>query len=445
MVGLGMPEILILLLLGYGGGSADLVSVLNPEAYFNSRGIEINLPKMTELAGKDPVDGKTQTAQLLAIGYLQDHAADVKKHKERDRIVELLQQIAQGKRSQDRLGFAKDAARRALARVQGKEIPSLTLPENSARGDALSWFPADSSLVGSLDGRGLQFPGTAKHKLSSIPLPIPGVQEELYKFAERVGNVRIDRVSFAYAEVPQNTNQSRIYIRFSGKVDHRRLSKYLQDDHGLKVQEKKGQRGENITIMEKSPPAWAIVGDTDLILAGYPNQHQGKDHEVLEEALALYAGKGLAATNGLLKGELQKISPKAAALLVGELPPELRKGFAQGAQPFLASPRRVTCDITRGQNRLDLRFAGVFDTPADAQTFTAHVLKLKNDGIKLVKELPEQVAPKEKKDSLLKVLDSITATANAVNGNAQVAVPIETIRQWAEVVLPKQALPAPNN
>jgi hypothetical protein len=446
MAGLGAAELLVLLMLSMGGGSPDLISLIPAEGYFQSRGIALSVPKMIELAGKVPVDGKTQTAQLLALRFLASDAAKLKKDNDYARAVDLLEQIAQGKKAQDKLGFAKEYATAALARLKGKQPMLPTLPDNSTRDEALRWFPADSSLVGCLDLRGLRFASPNKElKLSSLPLfGFIGLQNDMFsKLADAVGNVRIDRFSFAYADVPQNNNQSRFFYRMSGKVDHKRLVNYLQKDLGVKVQSRVGSKGEAISILDIQPgvngaPSFALIGDSDLVLGGYPMQNQGKHEEVLEQTLALQAGKGLPVTNGLLKGDLQNTSAKAAALLVGELPQEFRKALALGGGelPLKALPQRLTCELIGGKDRLDVRFSGIFDNAADAKSFREGVLKLKDDGIKAVKNLPEQVVPKNKKDSLLKVFDSLTVEGKGANAGVGVVVPLATIRQWAELAIP---------
>jgi hypothetical protein len=452
MVGLGSAEILVLMVLGMGGGSPDLISLIPAEEYFQARGVEVSAYKMIELAGKDPVDGKTQTAQLLALRFLASNPAKLKKDSDYAKALKLLEQIAAGRKAQDKQGLAKDYAAKTLAILQGKQPVLLAMPENSARDEALRWFPADSSLVGSFDLRGLRFPqATPMPALSPLRVVgfmggFMGLQNQFFfKIADAIGNVRIDRFSFAYADVPGNTNQSRFFYRVTGKMDRKRLVNYLQKEHGLKVQSRIGERNEAISIVELpgpgGAPSLALVGDTDMVLGGYPAVNQAKHEEVLEQALALEAGKGLPVTNGLLKGDLQNTSPKAAALLVGELPIDFRKALAMGQLPLQALPRRLTVELLGSKDRLDVRFSGIFDNPADAKTFRRGVLKLKDDGITAVKNLPEQIAPKSKKDSLLKVLESITIEARGANAQAAVILPLETMRQWAELAIPGPALP----
>jgi hypothetical protein len=93
-------------MVGLGGnGAKDFVSLLDAPQYFKSRGIEMKVEKMLELAGKTPADGKEQVQQLLAIRWLGEHADTIKKT---GNARETLQAIADGKEAKDRHGFAAD-------------------------------------------------------------------------------------------------------------------------------------------------------------------------------------------------------------------------------------------------------------------------------------------------------------------------------------------------
>ena len=72
MVAFGFLEILVLLLVGTGSGPTDLVSFINADDYFQSRAIEVKAGSLTELAAREPTDGKGAISQLLAIRWLGD-------------------------------------------------------------------------------------------------------------------------------------------------------------------------------------------------------------------------------------------------------------------------------------------------------------------------------------------------------------------------------------
>src|SRR5262245_4151009 len=126
--------ILMMLALTGGTGSTDLISFVDGPDYFKAREIEVKLEKMVELAAKTPEDGKDSVAQLLAIRWLGDHPAEVKKAKN---ARQTLQQITAGKKGKDAAGFARDYAERALAKLDGKPLPGPTLAAKSVREEGL--------------------------------------------------------------------------------------------------------------------------------------------------------------------------------------------------------------------------------------------------------------------------------------------------------------------
>src|SRR5437870_4041672 len=107
MVMVSWMQVLLLLVTSAAGQPTDLASLLSPADYFQSRGIEMSTDKLLELAAKDPVDGRTQLAQLLALRALGDdknfkNAANYATQRK------ILEDIAAGLKAQDKLGFAKE-------------------------------------------------------------------------------------------------------------------------------------------------------------------------------------------------------------------------------------------------------------------------------------------------------------------------------------------------
>src|SRR5260370_14372748 len=119
---IGLLEMLVLLAGTAGLPANDLVSMIQADDYFAARSIAVNAKQMTELADKEPADGKKQVQQLLAIRWLGENPLatrkDVGAH-------EVLEQIAAGKKGQDLHGFARGHAKQALARLDGKPLPPL--------------------------------------------------------------------------------------------------------------------------------------------------------------------------------------------------------------------------------------------------------------------------------------------------------------------------------
>src|SRR5262245_45770244 len=96
---------LLFLLLGFGSNSRDLVSYINPVDYVASRKVEARVETLLDLAAKTPATGKDQVMQLLAIRKLVANPAQARQDA---RVRDLLVQIAERKKGQDRLGFAEE-------------------------------------------------------------------------------------------------------------------------------------------------------------------------------------------------------------------------------------------------------------------------------------------------------------------------------------------------
>src|SRR5262245_31213657 len=251
-------SLLIVMLFGASGVSTDSVALLDAADYFKSRAIEVKVDKLLDVAGKDPTDGKTQVAQLLAIRWLGEHPDEAKK----DRNTRaLLEQIAGGKKAQDPQGFAREYAQRALAQLDGKTHPPQKLPENSLL-DALSWFPERSSYFGAIDVRGAgekSFDEAAVRKIVSANMT-PIVREQVFKFVDKIGNVRLDRISFAHSPEPKAEGKAQIYIRISGKGDPQRVASIFKDLlKGAAVKQEKPIKDRPVILIQgEEPPVIAI-------------------------------------------------------------------------------------------------------------------------------------------------------------------------------------------
>ena len=189
----------------------------------------------------------------------------------------------------------------------------------------------------------------------------PEMLNKAFGVVEKVGNVRIERIAFAYVDGPKGLGLGKFHIRFTGKANHAWLLEGLKD---LNVQTKteKGPRGETITTLSKPNQdlAIALIGDTDLVLAGY--QKDAADHqELIVKMLDIRAGKAQHAGEGSLKMELAKVPAKACGLLVGRVPAEA----SQGA-PF-PMPVMINAHLQRVENAIDLQLAVRMTDEQDSQ------------------------------------------------------------------------------
>jgi hypothetical protein len=121
MMVFGFAEILALALLTGGMNDTDLVAMVQPKAYFESRQIRLSIDSMIDVAIREPKDNKAQIMQLSALRYLTDESVAFKKADNYASNREAIEEIAQGKRAQDKAGFAREYAQRMLDKLDGKK------------------------------------------------------------------------------------------------------------------------------------------------------------------------------------------------------------------------------------------------------------------------------------------------------------------------------------
>jgi len=375
MVATSFSGLLMVLLTGAGTPANDLVSWIDPADYFKSRDVFLSADKMMVLADSEPADAKEEIARLLALRWLGAHPDDARKA---EKSLATLKQVAAGKKGNDPHGFAREYAQRALAVIEGKPAPAAPpLPAGSVRDEALRWFPADVTICGALDLRPSGDPKgpDAKHPKEFPPVGLaaflpPDAKERLYQFAEAVGNLRVHRIAFALQMPARGAEPERIYLRVTGLGDRGRLAAFIgQQLRGATVTAKKGPRGEPITLAgsEDNAPAFALAGDTDVIIAGY-QKNKARHLDVVEQALATRAGGQPSVLNGRLAARLKDVPEQAAGLLLGELTEDLVKEMTSHGSPFRAFPRRFAADLVRDKG-LQVRVEGAFKDANEARAF----------------------------------------------------------------------------
>lgn len=422
MVGIGMMEVLLMLFMTGGAMSTDLVSVIPAPAYFKSRGIDINLEKAVELAGKDPETGKAQIAQLLALRYLADESAKLKGSPNIDRHRQTLTEIATGKKAQDPQGFAKDYAAQVLARIDGMKSTPGAVP--SLRDDSFRWFPANAKILAALDTRMTRGETPAKSTIPEMFKMFPeDVLNQAFSAVEKVGNVRIDRIAFAYVENPQAKQMNEIYVRITGKANPAWLLEAFKEMK-LDTKTSNGPGGETIRTLLKpnSAPGLMLIGDSELVIAGYQND-QANHGELLTRVLDLKNGKGQHAGEGALKGELAKIPQKACALVVGSLPAEA----SQGA-PF-PMPVMITGHILRVQNALEVNLAGHMANNDEANQLVKTVSQFRQQGIEELKKLQGAPVPIPglQVGSIIQMLESMQVESQANVAKMRLLLPDDMV------------------
>jgi hypothetical protein len=434
-------QVLFFLIFNGGGGANDLVSLIDADNYFKSRGIEVSVEKMVEQASKDPTEPKLQIQQLLAIRVLGDDPEEAKADK---RVVPLLEQIAEGKKYQDKYGFAKEYAQHALARIKGKAPPAVRAMPKNAVTEALLWFPEQSTMVGSLDLRAttkVASQDTKKLRLTLKKLLPQQFQTELYKFAVNAGNVRVDSISFAYEHDPANQQGGRLYFRVTGLGNQKEIVEFFRNilpQENIQFKERKGPKGEPITILEpqnkNSGPAFAFIGDTDFVFAGYAG-NLANHVQVLDNMLEVRAGKKANVTKGPLAKSLKNLPPQAFGMFSGELPEDLRGQLLGPFSPFKAVPKTIHAEAVRTAKEIGIHVRFTMVNAEDAKTFVSNIDDLKEKGIAELKNLPPDIKISEKSvKELSQTLQNfkLKATDSGVSGG--VSATEATSRAFLELI-----------
>lgn len=429
VMAVGAWELILLMGMLSGGQGTDLLALVQPEEYFKARGLDMTVAKMAELAGKEPTDGKSQVAQLLALRALAEEPAEVKADKNFAAILRLVEQIAEGKTAQDSLGFSKEYAGRTLARLTGKEAPTIPMPKDSIRGEAFRYFPAAVSLLGAVDFRGGYAPSSKDDPIKALrdllkKMAPAEVRSKIYDVADDIGNIRMERVAFGFVDAPPNQRGGSFFIRVTGKLDQKRLAAYLkakQADVSLR-NEKIGQ--ENLLFLEaKGNPGLVFLGNTDLLLAAQPGV-QGGPEALLAQALATGAGKEKNALDGSLKAALAKLDSKAAGTLLGSLPLEMRQGLGQALK--MPMPTSLWTEMKHQARGLGIHLEASLDNADDAKAFKEVLTK----GVALGKEMlakipPQAQIPASVVEAFSKALDSVQLDAQANQAKVNVVLPSE--------------------
>jgi len=437
---------LLFVLLSFGSNSRDLVSYLNADDYFKSRQVEVTVEKMLDLAAKSPVDGKDQVMQLLAIRKLTANPAEARRDR---RVRALLAEIAEGKKGKDRLGFAEEYARRALAQLDGKQIATSIMPKNSLRSEAFKWFPKDAALVAGFDLRPVE--GIPAVEVGALQEAVTKFtrqtnMEEIFDFIEKVGNIRLDRFSVGLAPDPQGGKNARIYVRITGKADHRRLVNFLRDTAKVEiVREERGADKELITFLRAGnrPPVIAVVGDSDLLLGGYMRD-EGDHMAILREMLEVRGGKQQSVTTGPLADRLKKAHAQTFILMAGDITKELGLGplGAPGVDGKQTLPKAVAMEATRKANGLDIVVDAVMENEADARRLADEASKGLRDGFEdIQRELKRKDVPKEASELLTKTLETVKIQAKAATISISIHVSNEVMKAVPDLLGKIGAIP----
>ena len=390
MMAFGFMEILILALMSGGINSADLVDLVQPTHYFQYRQWEPSVDKMADMASEDPKDAKGQIAQLTCLRYLAEETAALKKSPRYAEHRKALETIAQGNKAQDSLGFAKEYANRVLLKLDNKKPEAVKL--RPVREHALDWFPASATLAGAIDRQCSGQAGAGNDPLKDLLKLMPEREKkQMYEFIEKSGNIRMERAAFAWVEGTGKRN-GKIFARFTGKGNQDwMVAAFNMIDGGrgrMQIKVTDDGKGTRITLAQpqNGPPVIMLVGNTDLLVVGYERDKAQHD-DLVTEVLDARSKKKPSATTGPLKDRLAKIPDKAVALLVGEVPDELKREFGRVFDPM---PTKVTAFIERAKQGLDVQVETSAANTEDAGKLVRKVGELRKEGIKGLKDEMQQ-------------------------------------------------------
>jgi hypothetical protein len=419
MAMVGLMEMMLFLLMSAAGQPTDLVTLLSPQDYFKTRGIDMSIAKMMDLAAKDPTDGATQIEQLLALRTLSEDG-NFKNGANYQAQRQVLGEIAMGKKAQDKLGFAREYAQQALARIDGAKPP---MPEAlGARSDGLAWFPAAATMVGGIERRPALTRGPQSLMLELLKKMPPEAKKEFYKVVSSLGNVQIERVTFAF--VDEGNGKGRTFARLSGRFNQAWVKDALKKA-GLEGKEHKDPRGAAITMIANSgrDPAIALVGDHDVLLAGF--NYSGKHEELIEQALAMRQTKQANAATGGLRATLDKLPAKAVGYMVGEFPDGVRRELQRQLGAF---PKKVVAYAEHAATGIDLFVQAGLEDGEQAKTFVQAIGKLRMDGLDALQKAPPIPVPGLDVGELKNMLNTLQFEAKGTEVNIRMLLPDDALK-----------------
>jgi hypothetical protein len=432
IMAVGAPEMLLLLLLAGGPAGSDIVSMVDPAAYFESRQIDLTIDKMTGLAATVPEDGKVQIMQLLALRYLGDHPELLK---QADRYAShrmLLEEMAAGKVAQDPQGFAQEYAALVLARLDGKTLPPPEVPRLQS---VLDWFPADATILVAADLRRLRDPASASPASAEVLRNLPvQVRQKVFAMIEKVGNVRVDRIAMAFTE-DKEPAKGKFYVRITGKANAEWLRSTIQQmEPRFEEKEYKDRAGgKTIPVLRASEraPVILFVEPTELLLVGYARD-QGAHEDLVEEVLAARAAKEPNVAAGPHQDRLQRIPANALALVVGDLPAEMRKILGPDLKKVAAAvPLRMDAFIEKIAAGFDVQATAGMANAAEAQAAVMQIAKLRKEGIDNLQKLQKQpnADPRLPTNTLINLLQSLQMQSEGADVRLRALVTRELLQQ----------------
>jgi Protein kinase domain len=303
------------------------------------------------------------------------------------------------------------------------------------RKEALSWFPADATFFG---GRDFLSEFTFEQVLLGGQLlgrlGEASFQDKALRFVASVG--RIDRISFAYAADPRDVKKSRVFIRLTGTLKHDKTVDFLRSEFaGDVVQSETGPHGESITLVSSSRrdvPAFALIGDTDMILASYIGRDLAH-REVLRQALKVRAGEAANLADGSAAA-LQAIPANAVGLVMGEFPRELLGLLPHSEIIAPVLPHHLVGYMIKDKDEAaHFHLDAALRTPADARAFAGNIELARKLGLAFLRDAASR--PKLRAANLLdRALASVKLNVQNDHVWAEAKMSNETMGAWMDLM-----------
>ncbi len=415
----------------------DLLGYVNAARYFEYCRIDVTADSLMRLAAQEPSAPKIHARQLMALKTLADRPELLRKSAKLAEYRQTLEAIAAGKKAQDRVGFARDYACRALAKLDGVKLGTYQTPPRTWE-ESVRWFPKETTFVAGGDVRGIHDQHAARHfmlRLQSFMVAQAG--NEFFKLLDKVGNIQFDRLSMAYAErgvhapveeadpllgeTPRKAGEC--YYRLTGKFHHDWLLDLWLEIGETKLQRVKGAQGEPIAFLKpRYGPCVGLVGDTDMIFADADYRLQNGQDRIMTSLLTR-SGQKPSVLKGPLGATLKKIPAGAFAFAAGDIPEELGNGD-------VPAPRHILAHLTRTPHGTDCRFELYMDAPEKAAELARDLLKKRLEGLAALQQFQATLsldsAPlvRTLRDVQLRADDCLVSGSIFVTDDAILAVPL---------------------
>ena len=282
--------------------------------------------------------------------------------------------------------------------------------------------------------------GAAEDALKEILKLMPKREkEQMYEVFEKIGNIRIERSVSAVVEGPGEQQPQALHAHDRQGGSRAAILDLIQAQERMQVKKIKDDKGTPISILtdpDGFAPTIMLIGNTDLVIVAHKSR-DGKKDDVAQELLDVRAKKKPNAMTGKLKDRLAKIPDKSIALLVGDVPAEIKKELSR---EFPAIPDKISAPLACGTKQgLELQAEGGMANAEDAGKLVEKIASLRKDGIGFLKQAMQNPPPFDGPpipfQSLIGLLESMQVENQADKVNARMTVPHGLIQQLPLMIM----------